>query len=53
VDIVGDGGTIYGHLASVRKAPRSQHGAVSLEEGQAIACEDIEAFTLVGEPPLT
>ena len=53
VDIVGGGGTIYGHLAAVREAPRSPHGAVSLEEGQAIACEDIEAFMLVGEPPLT
>ena len=53
VDIVGGGGTIYGHLAAVREAPRSSHGAVSLEEGQAIACDDIEAFMLVGEPPLT
>ncbi len=49
IEILG-GGEVRGLLQGVSDPPLGAHGAINLESGQAIPCEDIEAFTLLPGP---
>jgi hypothetical protein len=51
IEIIG-GDPVAGVLTGGGDTPYGPFGAVELEEGIAIAAEDIEAFTIGTEPPL-
>jgi hypothetical protein len=52
LEFVGGGGSVSGNIDYVDPgSPNEEHGAIVLEHGEHVRCEDIAAFTLLPDPP--